>query len=156
MPALAGRLRAAGHLRKGSVMSSPVTTRLTAHLIVGLDACLDFTLTASYDGHDPYAVRLGFPSRGPHADPGPSWTFGRQLIADGLHEATGDGDVHIWPCGFDLVMVELRSNAGSALIAVPARGLRTFLFMSYAEVPPGYESRHLQIDTLLHDLMGRA
>jgi hypothetical protein len=167
-------------------MSSPITRKLTAYLIIGSDACLEFPVTAGYDMHDPYAVRLDFPAaRRPDTDadidadidasdlPGadaaadpsdaeapevdvPSWMFGRELLADGLREPAGEGDVHVWPCGSDVVMVELRSDRGSALLAVPARELRTFLFLSYAEVPPGYEGRYLELDRLLHDLMGRA
>ena len=144
--------------------STTITKRLTAYLIVGRDVCLEFRMIVSYDWHDPYAIRLDFPLEdeekergyGGDDDQPPSWTFGRELIAEGLHEPTGEGDVHVWPFGSDLVMVELRSDAGSALIAVPARELRTFLFLTYAEVPPGYEGRNLEMDRLLHDLMGRA
>jgi hypothetical protein len=142
-------------------MSSPITKQLTAYLVVGFESCLEFPVTAGYDRNDPYAVRLAFPAARHPAAPAqdadvPSWTFGRELIADGLHEPAGDGDVHVWPCGPDLVMIELRSDAGSALVAVASRELRMFLFLSYAEVPPGYEGRYLELDRLLHDLMGRA
>ncbi|HEX4790405.1 MAG TPA: SsgA family sporulation/cell division regulator [Actinospica sp.] len=153
-------------------MSSPVTRKLTAQLLIDLDACLDFPVTAGYDVHDPYAVRFAFPPLHRPGAPGPntddeddadddvattlSWTFGRELLADGLHKPTGEGDVQVWPCGPDLVMVEFRAEAGSMLLAVPARELRTFLFLSYAEVPPGYETRYLELDRLLHDLMGKA
>jgi hypothetical protein len=146
-------------------MSSSITRKLKAHLIIGLDVCLEFPVTAGYDVRDPYAVSLAFPAaHRPDADAdadaadagAPSWTFGRELLADGLRGPAGEGDVHVWPCGPDVVMVELRSDRGSALLAVPARELRTFLFLSYAEVPPGYEGRYLELDRLLHDLMGRA
>jgi hypothetical protein len=141
--------------------SPTVTQQLTAYLIVGLDTCLEFPAAAEYDKNDPYAVRLSFPAAHHPAAPAqaadvPSWTFGRELLDDGLREPAGDGDVHVWPCGPDLVMIELRSEAGSALLAVAARELRTFLFLSYAEVPPGYEGGYLELDRLLHDLMGRA
>jgi hypothetical protein len=146
-------------------MSSPITKRLKAYLIVGPGACLEFPVTFEYDRRDPYAVRLAFPpTRHPaRPDPDPdresdilSWTFGRELIAEGLHGTAGAGDVHVWPCGLETVMLELRVDTGSAMLAVPSRELRTFLFLSYAEVPPGYESRYLELDQALHDLMGRA
>jgi hypothetical protein len=144
--------------------STTLTKRLTAYLIVGRDVCLEFRMIAGYDRRDPYAVRLDFPledeerERGHGDDDGraPSWTFGRELIAEGMHAPAGEGDVRVWPFGSDLVMVELRSDAGSALIAVPVHELRAFLFLSYAEVPPGYEGRYLEMDRELHDLMGRA
>ena len=135
-------------------MSTLITERLTAYLIIGREAGLDFTITASYDQRDPYAVRLVFPVNTEEGYP-LTWVFGRQLLDDGLEGPTGDGDVHVWPCGPDLVMLELRAAAGSALIALSARQLRTFLFLSYAEVPPGYESGFVEIDRLLHDLLGR-
>lgn len=166
-------------------MSSPISKQLTAYLIIGLDTCVELAVTAVYDKNDPYAVRLVFPDaivtavdadadaddggfaamvevtaadqpRDLDADDVLSWTFARELLGDGQREPVGEGDVHVWPCGPDLVMVELRSGIGSALLALAARDLRTFLFLSYAEVPPGYESNYLELDRLLHDLMGRA
>jgi hypothetical protein len=146
-------------------MSSPITKRFKAYLIVGPGACLEFPVTFEYDKRDPYAVRLAFPSARHSARPEPgadlepdvrSWTFGRELIAEGLHGTAGDGDVHVWPRGLETVMLELRVDTGSALLALPSRELRTFLFLSYAEVPPGYESRYLELDRVLQDLMGRA
>jgi hypothetical protein len=136
-------------------MSTIITERLTAYLVIGRETGLDFTITASYDQRDPYAVRLTFPVNTPDGYP-LTWVFGRQLIDEGLAGPTGDGDVHLWPCGPDLVMLELRSAGGFAQIALAVRQLRSFLFLSYAEIPPGYESAYVEIDRLLHDLMGRA
>jgi hypothetical protein len=136
-------------------MSTIITERLTAYLVIGRETGLDFTITASYDQRDPYAVRLTFPVNTPDGYP-LTWVFGRQLIDEGLAGPTGDGDVHLWPCGPDLVMLELRSAGGFAQIALSVRQLRSFLFLSYAEIPPGYESAYVEIDQLLHDLMGRA
>lgn len=134
---------------------STITERLTAYLIIGEEAGLDFTITASYDERDPYAVRLDFPVVGPDGHL-LSWIFGRALLDEGLSGPAGDGDVHVWPCGPDLVMLELCSEAGSALMALPIRQVRAFLFLSYAEVPPGYESGYIDVDQMLHHLMGQA
>ena len=134
-------------------MATIITERLTAYLLIGGEAGVDFTINASYDQRDPYAVRLAFPVNTPEGD-ALTWIFGRQLLDDGLAAPTGDGDVHVWPCGPDLVMLELCASAGMAQIALSARQLRAFLFLSYAEVPPGYESGYIEIDQLLHDLMG--
>lgn len=136
-------------------MSSPITKELTAYLIPGAGICLEFPVTACYDWSDPYAVRLGFPDAAQGAEAVPSWTFARELLDGGMRGPVGDGDVHVWPCGPDLVMVELRAATGSALVALAARELRTFLFLSYAEVPPGYEGEFLELDRLLHELTGR-
>jgi hypothetical protein len=136
-------------------MSTIITERLTAYLIIGREAGLDFTVTASYDQRDPYAVRLSFPVNTQDGYP-LTWIFGRQLLDEGLAAPAGEGDVHVWPCGPDLVMLELRSEDGFAQIALAARQLRAFLFLSYAEIPPGYESGYIEIDRLLHDLTDRS
>jgi hypothetical protein len=134
---------------------STITERLTAYLIIGQEAGLDFTITASYDTRDPYAVRLDFPVLGPDGHL-LNWIFGRALLDEGMSGPAGEGDVHVWPCGPDLIMLELCAEAGSALMALPARQVRAFLFLSYAEVPPGYEGDYIEIDQLLHDLTDRA
>jgi hypothetical protein len=134
---------------------STVTERLTAYLIIGQETGLDFTINAGYDERDPYAVRLDFPVLGPDGHL-LSWIFARALLDEGLTGPAGEGDVHVWPAGPDLLMLELCGEAGSALMALSARQVRAFLFLSYAEVPPGYESGYLEMDQLLHDLMGRA
>jgi hypothetical protein len=136
-------------------MATIITERFTAYLLVGREAGVDFTITASYDQRDPYAVRLTFPVNTPEGS-ALTWIFARQLFDDGLAGPAGDGDVHIWPCGPDLVMLELCAATGLAQIALSARQVRAFLFLSYAEVPPGYETAYVEIDQLLHDLMGRA
>ena len=136
-------------------MATIITERLTAYLIIGREAGVDFTITASYDQRDPYAVRLSFPVNTQDGYP-LSWIFGRQLLDEGLAGPAGEGDVHLWPCGPDLVMLELRSESGSAQLALAARQVRAFLFLSYAEVPPGYESGCVEIDRLLQALTDRS
>ena len=77
-------------------MSSPIIRRLAACLVVGPGVSLEFPVTVAYDRDDPYAVSLAFPPAGhpaaallgPDGEPGgASWTFGRDLIADGLRDA---------------------------------------------------------------------
>ena len=40
------------------------------------------------------------------------WTFGRELLCEGLYEPSGDGDVHVWPC--------LDSDGRAVVIIEPA------------------------------------
>lgn len=136
-------------------MSTIITERLTAYLVIGEAPGIDFTVTASYDGRDPYAVRLDFPVFSPDGHL-LTWVFGRALLDEGLVTPTGDGDVRLWPSGPDLLMLELRSESGAARIGLSARQVRAFLFLSYAEVPPGYESEYVEIDQLVHDLLRSA
>ena len=46
-----------------------------------------------YDATDPFAVTTVFMTG--HSEV--RWTFGRELLAEGLYEPAGDGDVHVWP-----------------------------------------------------------
>src|SRR6478736_4377323 len=47
-----------------------------------------------FDPADPYAVTMVFRTGVQEV----LWTFGRELLVEGLFEPTGDGDVHVWPC----------------------------------------------------------
>ena len=47
-----------------------------------------------FDPADPYAVTMVFRTGVQEV----LWTFGRELLVEGLYEPTGDGDVHVWPC----------------------------------------------------------
>lgn len=60
-----------------------------------------------YDPADPFAVTLAFRTDTQQV----TWTFGRDLLIEGLYEPTGDGDMHIWPypssVGCAVVILEL-------------------------------------------------
>ena len=99
-----------------------------------------------YDAADPFAVTAVFKT-GPHAV---RWTFGRDLLTDGLYEPSGDGDVHVWPCldnaGHAVVIIELCSPDGEALIQAKTGDMHTFVKRMSAAVAPGCESERLDID----------
>jgi hypothetical protein len=103
----------------------------------------------SYDPRDPFAVSLVF-----RTQPRPvRWTFGRALLTDGLVEATGDGDVHVWPClddsGLAVVMVELCSPDGDVLVQLRSHDVVSFLDRTEAVVPTGQESDLLDVDAAI-------
>jgi len=81
------------------------------------------------------------------------WTFGRELLAAGLYEPVGDGDVHVWPCldadGHAVVIVELCSPDGEALIQARTGDLSSFVDRMNKAVSPGSESAHLDIDATI-------
>ncbi|MGL5858753.1 MAG: SsgA family sporulation/cell division regulator [Angustibacter sp.] len=114
---------------------------------------LAITATLQYDTSDPFAVRATF-----HAGTDAiSWVLGRDLLADGLMTAHGDGDVRVWPiteADHSMVMLELTSPDGRAVLAADAAELETFLARTYDAVPLGYESDHIDMDTALTDLLG--
>jgi hypothetical protein len=126
-----------------------VTQQVTVELIdsTGTGAPIDAEL--HYDSTDPYAVSMIFiigPSR-------VRWTFGRDLLTQGLYEPSGDGDVHVWPCldtsGHAVVVIELGSPEGEALVQAKTGDLNTFAERMHKIVQPGDESRHMDIDAAI-------
>ncbi len=101
-----------------------------------------------YDPGDPYAVQVRFflDRRRREAV---SWSFARELLAAGLHEPSGLGDVRVWPwrtAQGDAVALALSSPDGQALLEAPRATVAAFLDDTYAQVPPGRESDRLDID----------
>ena len=102
-----------------------------------------------YDSRDPYAATIAFMV----GDTEVSWTFARDLLRDGLSEPSGLGDVHLRPCldsdAHSVVVIELLSPEGAALVQARAGDLRRFVDRTTALVPPGAESEHLDIDAVV-------
>jgi hypothetical protein len=131
------------------VLSSTVTRQLTVQVVAPPDGPGDVSVDLRYDTGDPYAVRAVFRVA---PDQQIAWVFARELLAQGLTEASGDGDVRIWPTrqdGSDLVCIVLRSPDGEALLAAQSAELVEFLDASFALCPRGRESHHLEIDRAL-------
>ena len=106
-----------------------------------------------FDHADPYAVTMRLLARAGTV----VWTFARELLADGLYQPVGDGDVQVWPCldmsANAVVIIELTSPEGSALIQAPARTVHDFVASTLDLVPFGEESAHLEIDALITHLL---
>ncbi|WP_410568305.1 SsgA family sporulation/cell division regulator [Amycolatopsis sp. cmx-4-61] len=102
-----------------------------------------------YDTLDPYAVAVVL-----HAGPSAvRWLFGRDLLADGLLGRCGDGDVRIGPAGDPaLVVVELSSPDGAAVLEAPAKEIAAFLDRTYDVVPAGSESDWFDFDEEMEKL----
>jgi len=131
-----------------------VSHRLSLELIDSAgDACrLDGEL--EYSSADPFAVVAVFRS-----GPAPiRWVFARELLTEGLFSPAGDGDVHVWPSldnqGQAVVLIELTSPHGEALIQATARDVSAFLHATFARVPPGAEDMNLDIDHTVLQLLG--
>ena len=106
-----------------------------------------------FDSTDAYAVAMHLEARSGLV----VWTFARELLLGGLYEPVGDGDVQVWPClseyGTAVVMIELSSPEGMALIQAPARPVHDFLARTHEIVPVGEEGGHLLIDGLITRLL---
>ena len=130
-----------------------VTQRLTMELVDHMGAALPLEAELQYDARDPYAAVMVFTT--PH---GPvRWDFGRDLLMTGLHEAVGDGDVHVWPCVDSarrpVVVIELSSPDGCALVQARLDDVRRFVNRITTLVAPGSESGHLDVDAAIAALL---
>ena len=106
-----------------------------------------------FDPADPYAVTMVFRTGVQEV----LWTFGRELLVDGLHEPTGDGDVHVWPClsanGSAVVIVELCSPDGELLVQAGSRAVHAFVSSMLESVPDGEEGSFVDFDSELASLL---
>ncbi len=128
---------------------SGVTQSVTLELIDASGAATPMQADLQYDPRDPYAVTAVFMTGAGNV----SWTFGRDLLVEGVYEPTGDGDVHVWPCldadGHAVVIIELCSPDGEALVQARTGDLTTFVERITALVAPGAESEHLDLDATI-------
>jgi hypothetical protein len=126
-----------------------VTQQLGLELIDGTGSATPIQAELHYDPRDPYAMTAVFLT----GDSEVRWTFGRDLLLEGISEPIGDGDVHVWPCmdadGRPVVLIELCSPDGEALVQARTGDLASFLDRVTAAVPPGAEPRLLDIDAAL-------
>jgi hypothetical protein len=126
-----------------------VTQSVTLELIDQTGAVTPIDAELHYDPRDPYAVTTVFIT-GTSTE---RWTFGRQLLSDGLYEPTGDGDVHVWPCldseGRAVVIIELCSPDGEALVQARTTDLSSFVERMARAVQPGEESANVDVDSTI-------
>ncbi|GLX49101.1 hypothetical protein Shyhy01_20510 [Streptomyces hygroscopicus subsp. hygroscopicus] len=105
----------------------------------------------SYDVRDPYAVTLILNSEGEHPV---RWVFSRELLADGLTNGAGEGDVAVWPenDGADgwFLWVEVGRAPHTARFELPAETVAEWLLQTYRLVPEGQEAEWVTWDELTH------
>lgn len=138
-------------------MTSPVgvSSALDLRLVVATGASLPVSATLRYDVADPYAVTVAFNTTGRAGGADAEiveWTFARALLSEGVSAATGQGDVTVWPTMSDgqaIVCLSLSSPSGTALFELPTLGVVAFLTRTYASVPTGAESDHVDVDAEL-------
>lgn len=126
-----------------------VTQAVTLELIDATGTSTPIEAELQYDPRDPYAVTTVFMTGRNRV----RWTFGRDLLADGVYEPSGDGDVHVWPCldsdGHAVVIIELCSPDGEALVQARAGDLTAFVDRMCRSVQPGSESEHVDVDAAI-------
>jgi hypothetical protein len=121
--------------------------RLTVEIIDASGETLPLEAEFKYSPLDPFAVTAIFIT-GPHEV---EWTFGRDLLARGLYEPTGEGDVHVRPClsedGHAVIMLELSSHEGQALLQIEASAVTAFVEKMSRLVHPGAEFAQVDLDS---------
>jgi hypothetical protein len=126
-----------------------VTQPLVLELIDPTGAATPIEAELQYDARDPYAVTTVFMTGASKV----RWTFGRDLLREGLYEPCGDGDVHVWPCldsqGHAVVIIELCSPDGEALVQAKAGDLTSFVERMNKAVEPGTESELTDVDAAI-------
>lgn len=127
-----------------------VSAELELRLVVPGNPSLPVLASIRYVLDDPYAVHVTFHTGGDRGTV--EWSFARQLLTDGLTQATGEGDVKVWPSHVDghaTVFLALCSPSGQAVFEVGLHALAEYLTQSYTLVPTGSESDFVDIDAEL-------
>jgi Streptomyces sporulation and cell division protein, SsgA len=130
-----------------------VTQSVTLELIDPTGTVTPIEAELHYDPRDPYAVTTVFLTGASQV----RWTFGRELLCEGLYEPSGDGDVHVWPCldsdGHAVVIIELCSPDGEALVQARTGDLSSFVDRMNKAVPLGTESSHVNMDAVIDAIL---
>jgi hypothetical protein len=135
-----------------------VEVEVSLQLVASDSITLPVRSCLRYDPTDPYAVHVLFH---PDADSDDTvgWSFARDLLVSGLSEATGIGDVRVWPWSTPrgaVVALALSSPDGNALFEVPRSVLARFLRRTFVAVPRGEESCYLDVDAVVGQLLGES
>lgn len=122
--------------------------------------CLDETgrghhlhCVLAYHRQDPYAITMTFLT----PEESLTWTFGRDLLVEGLRRTTGDGDVCVAPAvspnGQKVVLITLSSPDGHLMLQGRLDQITEFVERSLSVVPLETESEHLDIDAMVAQLL---
>ncbi|MFD1152323.1 SsgA family sporulation/cell division regulator [Saccharothrix hoggarensis] len=128
-----------------------ITIATTFHLLVPGVAPAPVGAELHYEPEDPYAVAVLF-----HTGQGKvEWIFARDLLADGLLTASGEGDILVRPAADDpeRVLVELNAPTGFAILSADAEDIAEFLDLTYDVVQPGEEDLWIDFDRELAKLV---
>jgi hypothetical protein len=133
-----------------------VSAELGLMLVVPQHATVPLVASLFYSGEDPYALRMAF-----HVgtDEPVEWIFARDLLAAGLTELSGEGDVQVWPSAEDgqpVLHIVLSSPFGQAHFVAPQGAIAEFLRRTYDAIPAGHEGDHIDIGGELDGLLWQA
>jgi hypothetical protein len=133
-----------------------VSAELGLMLVVPQHTTVPLVASLFYSGDDPYAVRMAF-----HVgtDEPVEWIFARDLLAAGMTEPAGEGDVRAWPSsadGEEVLNLVLSSPFGQAHFEAPMTAMAEFLHRTCDAIPAGHEGDFIDIGGELDSLLWRA
>jgi len=133
-----------------------VSAELGLMLVVPQHTTVPLVASLFYSGDDPYAVRMSF-----HVgtDESVKWIFARDLLAAGMAEPSGEGDVRAWPSsddGEEVLNLVLSSPFGQAHFEAPMTATAEFLHRTFDAIPAGHEGDFIDIGGELDSLLWRA
>lgn len=138
---------------KNTKMAQVITDEITLEFVDPKSGSPELSADLTFNPADPYAVTVLFRTGVEDV----AWTFGRDLLIEGLYEPSGDGDVHVWPClsanGSAVVIIELSSPDGEVLVQTNSRPITQFVTRMLESVPEGHESSYLDLDNGLQALL---
>ncbi|NEC85900.1 SsgA family sporulation/cell division regulator [Streptomyces sp. SID12501] len=134
-------------------MFTVIEQLVDARLVAAAPRMTSIPATLTYDRSDPFAVRMTFPAPATLEGVEVCWTFARELLADGMREPQGHGDVRVRPYGYDRTVLEFHAPEGTAVVHVRSGELRHFLAATTELVPVGLEHLQTDLDRDLAELM---
>ncbi|WEV28806.1 SsgA family sporulation/cell division regulator [Streptomyces sp. 71268] len=134
-------------------MSIVIDQAIQARLIASAPGTRAIPARLRYEPTDPFAVRVSFPPAASLDGFEVEWAFGRDLLEEGLRRPAGSGDVYVWPCSAERIVLEFRADEGMAMVQLNSADVREFLGRSYALVPVGEEGGYLDVDADLAALL---
>lgn len=131
--------------------SHTVTTPLTLAITAATGEA-DLAAELRYDPSDPFAVTLAIGVE--YGEP-VLWVFGRELLADGIRQAAGEGDITVEPA-VDAVPSQIRITLATDCLATmlaPRDRVVEFLVESFTAVPSGCELDGMDLDAEIDALL---
>ncbi|MFH9611861.1 SsgA family sporulation/cell division regulator [Streptomyces sp. NPDC017448] len=135
-------------------MSSVIEQSVQARMVASAPRMETLPAMLSYDREYPFAVRMAFPAPATLEGTEVSWEFSRELLAAGVDDPAGEGDVRVRPFGYDRTVLEFHAPEGIAMVHVRTEELRRFLERARELVPEGEEHLYLDVDRELSGLLG--
>jgi hypothetical protein len=133
--------------------SATLSAEFEVRLVVAGHEAVPLTASLYYYADDPFAIRMAFDV---HTDEPVEWIFDRDLLATGLQEPAGEGDVRISPgnrVDRDVLNIVLTSPSGHARFEAPLSATATFVQRTFAVVAAGHETDSIDLGRQIRELI---